>query len=214
MLTLFAAVLKPLTFQDLAVIPEVGEKWYDFGIALGVNEQKLEDIMNKATKPYKKKIDMLRAFLKSPDPTWKRVISALQRCGEHQVAKSVCETYNLPLTLLLYDDTKLKEKSKIVTAPIHFSPKVSRSGLAQSDGRHKSHTDIVDSNALTVDEQRVFHENSSGTHHVLNNLILVTIPRVLSVMVSLMSHIFLHLKLRLSLVVDQKGHFNILQCLL
>ena len=60
MLTLFAVVTsRPLTFQELTVIPEVGEKWYDFGIALGVNEQILDSIMNKATKPYKKKIDML-----------------------------------------------------------------------------------------------------------------------------------------------------------
>ena len=165
MLTLFAVVTsRPLTFQELTVIPEVGEKWYDFGIALGVNEQILDSIMNKATKPYKKKIDMLRAFLRSPDPTWRRVISALESCDEHEVAKRVCETYNLPLTLL-YDDTKLKEKTKVETAPVQFSPQVPISSPVQSDCRHKSYTDVVDSNA---DKQRVFRESSPPCAEQLN----------------------------------------------
>ena len=111
--------------KELAVIPGLQEKWFDIGIALDLSEQLLHDINESLITASRKKNDMFKAFLKSSNPTWEKVIRAFQRCGELQLARDVCNAYELPLSLIEGEQPgAIEEKlgaKRVVTAPVQLA---------------------------------------------------------------------------------------------
>ena len=140
--------------RELAVIPVPMEKWYDIGIALGISEQLLNDIKKSKLNESKKKLEMYKTFLNSPEATWKKVILAIQKCGEHKAAEETCEAYNLPQTLL---QPKLDPK-RVVTAPLQLT------GVrAQSDTAFKSCSARVESDVVGGGESVLRHDSPSSS---------------------------------------------------
>ena len=140
--------------RELAVIPVPTEKWYDIGNALGISEQLLNDIKKSKLNESKKKLEMYKTFLNSPEATWKKVILAIQKCGEHKAAEETCEAYNLPLTLL---QPKLDPK-RVVTAPLQLT------GVrAQSDSAVKSCSARVESDVVGGEGSVLRHNSSSSS---------------------------------------------------
>ena len=149
--------LPPPSIMDLAIIPMAVEKWYEIGVALGISAQLLNHIKKSKSVANKKKREMFEEFLNLSNPTWEKVIHALEECDEHDTAHKTCENFDLPLTLLQHG---IKTR-KVVTAPVNTieNPVQSDNTFKSLSGRIVADTGLV----LAKDDQSTHRHSSSGS---------------------------------------------------
>ena len=94
------------TFGELAIIPGLESQWFTVGKYLRVDPETLDRIRNTSTKLFRKQREMFKAYLmNNPHATWKTIIKALQHCKRDDLAKEVCEIFQLPTILLMQMST-------------------------------------------------------------------------------------------------------------
>ena len=73
---------------------EITPKWYQFGLAVGINKETLDELFSNSP-PEECIVEVLDLWLKSSKSavTWKDVANALKKCGYHQLAEKILKVY-------------------------------------------------------------------------------------------------------------------------
>ena len=101
------------TFKDLAVLPSLKTDWFNVGMYLNVDIETLNHIRQGSTKMVKKQREMFKAYIaKTPNPSWKQLIKALQHCRKDDIAHKVCETFQLSADILSHSTSDSESTEK------------------------------------------------------------------------------------------------------
>ncbi len=69
--------------HDLFSIPDTDHKWFDIGLALGLNASTLQNVMGANNNDLKRKREMFRKVLEAkPSLTWREMLLTLKSVGE------------------------------------------------------------------------------------------------------------------------------------
>ena len=104
-ITLLSSCTAP-QLSDLFTIPDIESKWFDVGVALGLNQRTLQDIQQQYKNDNRRKREMFKCRLEQSKVTWRMLVHVLLDIGEAGAARRVCEEYSLPSSLL-------EERSKL-----------------------------------------------------------------------------------------------------
>ena len=75
--------------------------WFALGVALRVPPSKLKEIMQSATQVGIQywRIELLQYWLDStPSASWRDIVTALEKIGQHTLSARLREKYHIPLT--------------------------------------------------------------------------------------------------------------------
>ena len=79
----------PLDLNNLLhqIGSEISPKWYQFGIAVGISEEMLDECSNHT--PEEAIVEVLDYWIRNHKPSWKDVAEVLNEIGLHELANSV-----------------------------------------------------------------------------------------------------------------------------
>ena len=78
------------------MIPVANSNWRPLGLALGLNRQQLAAIERKQNTDHKRKRSMFKQWLGiDSEPSWKKVIGALEEINENEAAGKVRLEYHI-----------------------------------------------------------------------------------------------------------------------
>ena len=67
--------------------------WFDFGVCVGVQKWKLNEIKQDYEDTEERRREMLIIWMKKEVPTWSKVIRALDEIGMHRCALAIATKY-------------------------------------------------------------------------------------------------------------------------
>ena len=118
------------TFGELAVIPCLESQWFTVGMYLQIDPETLDHIKNDSTNLIKKQRQMFKAYLRNnPYASWRMIIKSLQHCKRDDLAKDICEIFQLPNILLMqtsYGSVESKYPGDVQHKEVHWNDKQHR----------------------------------------------------------------------------------------
>ncbi|XP_064390639.1 uncharacterized protein LOC135338431 isoform X3 [Halichondria panicea] len=87
--------------HDLFSIPDTDHKWFDIGLALGLNASTLQNVKGANNNDLKRKREMFRKVLEAkPSLTWREMLLTLKSVGLEESAKRTCDSLEWPVSVL------------------------------------------------------------------------------------------------------------------